>query len=71
LSGEVTAEGNLQEFGRDDDRKNLARIHQPENADACKAMLKPELLPGTSSAKGYRGSYLLRREARAEIEFIL
>jgi hypothetical protein len=24
-------------------------------------MLKPELLPGISKAKGYRGSYLLRR----------
>lgn len=43
---------------------------RPENADAYEAMLKPELLPGISSAKGYRGSYLLRREAGAEIEFV-
>ena len=42
---------------------------KPEDADAYEAMLKPELLPGISSAKGYRGSYLLRREAGAEIEF--
>jgi heme-degrading monooxygenase HmoA len=33
-------------------------------------MLKPELLPGISKAKGYRSSYLLRREAGDEIEFI-
>ncbi len=40
------------------------------NADAYEAMLKPELLPGLSSAKGFRGSYLLRRRAEEEIEFI-
>jgi hypothetical protein len=33
----------------------------PEHADAYEAMLKPELLPGISKVKGYRGSYLLRR----------
>jgi heme-degrading monooxygenase HmoA len=33
-------------------------------------MLKPELLPGVSKAKGYRGSYLLRREAGGEVEFV-
>lgn len=43
---------------------------KPEHADAYESMLKPELLPGISKAKGYRGSYLLRREAGAEIEFI-
>ena len=43
---------------------------KPEHADAYEAMLKPELLPGISKAKGYRGSYLLRREAGAEVEFI-
>jgi heme-degrading monooxygenase HmoA len=43
---------------------------KPEHADAYEAMLKPELLLGISKAKGYRGSYLLRREARDEIEFI-
>jgi hypothetical protein len=40
------------------------------NADAYEAMLKPELLPGLSSAKGFRGSYLLRRPGEAEVEFI-
>ena len=43
---------------------------KPEHADAYEGMLKPELLPGISKAKGYRGSYLLRREAGAEVEFI-
>ena len=42
----------------------------PANADLYEAMLKPELLPGVSAKKGYRGSYLLRRDAGAEVEFI-
>ena len=40
------------------------------DADAYEAMLKPELLPGISTKKGYRGSHLLRRQAGDEIEFI-
>lgn len=43
---------------------------KPEHADAYENMLKPELLPGISQANGYRGSYLLRRNAGAEVEFI-
>lgn len=43
---------------------------KPEHADAYETMLKPELLPGISQAEGYRGSYLLRRNAGAEVEFI-
>jgi heme-degrading monooxygenase HmoA len=42
----------------------------PANADAYEAMLKPELLPGISRKKGYRGSYLLRREHEGEVEFV-
>jgi heme-degrading monooxygenase HmoA len=42
----------------------------PEHADAYEAMLKPELLPGLSKVKGYRGSYLWRRPAGDEVEFI-
>lgn len=42
----------------------------PEHADAYESMLKPELLPGLSTKPGFRGSYLLRRTAGAEIEFI-
>ena len=41
-----------------------------EHADAYEAMLKPELLPGVSQKKGYRGSHLLRRDTGSEIEFI-
>jgi antibiotic biosynthesis monooxygenase (ABM) superfamily enzyme len=41
-----------------------------EHADAYEAMLKPELLPGVSKKKGYRGSHLLRRQAGGEIEFV-
>jgi hypothetical protein len=43
---------------------------KPEHADAYEAMLKPELLPGIGKVKGYKGSYLLRRDAGTEIEFI-
>ncbi len=43
---------------------------KPDHADAYEAMLKPELLPGISKVKGFRGSYLLRRELGAEVEFI-
>ncbi len=42
----------------------------PEHADAYEAMLKPELLPGLSEVKGFLGSYLMRREAGDEVEFI-
>lgn len=40
---------------------------KPEHADAYEAMLKPEHLPGIGKAKGYRGSYKLRRELGGEI----
>jgi len=43
---------------------------KPKNADAYEALLKPELLPGISKKKGYKGSYLLRREVGDEVEFI-
>jgi len=33
-------------------------------------MLKPELLPGLSKVKGFQGSYLMRKDAGAEVEFI-
>jgi heme-degrading monooxygenase HmoA len=52
----------------------IARIWRgyakPEHADAYEAMLKPETLPGIGNVPGYRGSYLLRREAGHEIEFV-
>ncbi|NDQ56176.1 MAG: antibiotic biosynthesis monooxygenase [Acidipila sp.] len=43
---------------------------KPEHADAYEALLKPELLPGISKAKGYQGSYLLRSAVGDEVEFI-
>ena len=43
---------------------------KPEHADAYESMLKPELLPGISKVKGYKGSYLLRRNLGGEVEFI-
>lgn len=43
---------------------------RPEHADAYEAMLTPELLPGLSRVKGFRGSYLLRRPAGDEVEFV-
>jgi len=43
---------------------------KPENADAYEAMLKPEVLPGISRVKGYRGSYFLRCEHGSEVEFV-
>src|SRR5437868_9264403 len=59
-------------FAKED--RMIARIWhgytKPEHANAYESMLKPELLPGISKVKGYRGSCLLRREAGAEVEFI-
>jgi heme-degrading monooxygenase HmoA len=43
---------------------------KPEHADSYEVMLKPELLPGIGKAKGYKGSYLFRRNLGAEVEFI-
>jgi heme-degrading monooxygenase HmoA len=42
----------------------------PQNADAYEAMLTPEVLPGISQVRGFRGSYFLRREHGSEVEFI-
>jgi heme-degrading monooxygenase HmoA len=41
-----------------------------QDADAYEAMLKPELLPGISKVRGYRSSYLLRKDGEDEVEFI-
>jgi heme-degrading monooxygenase HmoA len=43
---------------------------KPEHADAYEAMLMPETLPGIGKVRGYRGSYLLRREVGDEVEFV-
>jgi heme-degrading monooxygenase HmoA len=43
---------------------------KPEHADSYQSLLQPELLPGLRKAKGYRGSYLLRKNSASEVEFI-
>lgn len=43
---------------------------KPEHADSYESLLKPELLPGLTKVKGYRGSYLLRNDSVSEVEFI-
>ena len=43
---------------------------KPEHADAYEAKLKPELLPGMNKVPGFRGSFLMRRSAGDEIEFV-
>ena len=43
---------------------------KPENADAYESMLTPELLPGLSRKKGFRGSFLFRRRLGDEVEFV-
>ena len=42
----------------------------PKHADSYESHLRPELLPGLSEKKGFAGSYLLRRPAGDEIEFM-
>jgi heme-degrading monooxygenase HmoA len=41
-----------------------------EDADGYEGHLQPELLPGLSKVPGFRGSYLLRRAAGEEVEFV-
>jgi heme-degrading monooxygenase HmoA len=43
---------------------------RPDSADAYERLLTPELLPGLSTKPGFRGSYLLRRPAGDEVEFV-
>jgi heme-degrading monooxygenase HmoA len=43
----------------------------PENADAYERLLRSDVLPGIERrVDGYRGAYVLRREAGGEIEFV-
>jgi hypothetical protein len=43
---------------------------RPAEADAYEALLRSEVLPGIHRVEGYRGVWLLRREAGDEIEFV-
>lgn len=42
----------------------------PEHADAYEELLRSKALPGIHRIAGYRGAYLLRRSAGAEVEFV-
>jgi len=42
----------------------------PENADAYERLLRETVLPDIERIDGYRGAYLLRREAGEEVEFV-
>ena len=41
-----------------------------ENADAYEELLRSEVLPRIHRVDGYRGAYLLRRDAGDEVEFV-
>src|ERR1700747_33051 len=41
-----------------------------ENADGYEGHLKPELLPDLSKGAGFRGSFLLRKIEKDEVEFV-
>jgi len=41
-----------------------------ENADAYEDLLRREILPGIHRVKGYKGAFLLRKDAGDEIEFV-
>ena len=40
------------------------------NADAYEELLQSKILPGIHRVAGYRGAYLLRKEAGDEVEFV-
>jgi heme-degrading monooxygenase HmoA len=42
-----------------------------ENADRYEAFLKQNVIPGLRAIDGYRGGYVLRREAGQETEFVV
>lgn len=43
---------------------------EPSNADAYENLLRKTILPGIHRVDGYRGAYILRREADGEVEFV-
>ncbi len=42
----------------------------PGNADAYERLVRDTILPGIHRVAGYRGAWLLRRDAGAEVEFV-
>jgi heme-degrading monooxygenase HmoA len=73
-AGAAAMKGALDRLAAQAPAPMVARLWRgfakPGAADAYEAMLKPELLPGVGKAKGYERSWLLRREAGAETEFV-
>jgi heme-degrading monooxygenase HmoA len=53
-----------------DDRESLAWIHDTGECRCLSVDADPGNLPGIGSVKGYLGSYVLRRRASDEVEFI-
>jgi hypothetical protein len=43
----------------------------PKNADAYEHLLRNTVLPGLRQLSGYRGGYILRRDAGEEVEFVV
>lgn len=43
---------------------------KPDNADAYENLLRIKILPGIHRVKGYKGAWLMRRDAGNETEFI-
>jgi hypothetical protein len=44
---------------------------EPRNADADELLLKNTVLPSLHKIEGYRGGYVLRRDAALEVEFVV
>lgn len=43
---------------------------KPEDANTYQEMLLSRILPGIHRVEGYKGSYVLRKDAENEVEFI-
>jgi len=43
---------------------------KPGNADAYESLLRDEMFPSIRRVEGAKGAYLLRREGKAEVEFV-
>lgn len=70
---------NARRFAADEDHGRggtgmIARVWHGwttrEHADAYAELLRTRILPGIHRVKGYRGAYLLRRDAGPEVEFV-
>lgn len=53
-----------------DDRKGVARVHKTGTRGFLRSDVEARASAGIGKAKGYKGSYLLRRNLGTEVEFI-